>query len=452
MLQPSESTNQTQEQLEALRVALDSGYFVRVRQMLNDLPAPTIAHLLESSPHKARETLWRLVSKENEGEVLNFLNEDLQSDILNKLSPAEVVSLTEGLETDDIADILQQLPDQEINEVLLAMGDQDRQRLEAILSYPEDTAGGLLNTDTITVRSNHTLDVVLRYLRRHDEIPSMTDNILVVSREDHLVGLLPLRKVLVSDPALTVSEIMITDFEAIPVSMPDNEVAQLFERMDWVSAPVVDEDGKLLGRITIDDIVDVIMEDADHSLMSMAGLDEEDDTFAPVLKTAKRRAIWLGVNLVTAFLAAFVINRFSETIDQVVALAVLMTIVASMGGVAGNQTLTLVIRSMAIGQIGKSNSLWLMWRELGVGLLNGLLWALVAALIAIIWFADNKLAYIFAGAMIVNLIVAALSGAFLPMFLKKLKIDPALAGSVVLTTITDVVGFLSFLGLAALLY
>lgn len=452
MLQPSESTNQTQEQLEALRIALDSGYFVRVRQMLNDLPAPTIAHLLESSPHKARETLWRLVSKENEGEVLNFLNEDLQSDILNKLSPAEVVSLTEGLETDDIADILQQLPDQEINEVLLAMGDQDRQRLEAILSYPEDTAGGLLNTDTITVRSNHTLDVVLRYLRRHDEIPSMTDNILVVSREDHLVGLLPLRKVLVSDPALTVSEIMITDFEAIPVSMPDNEVAQLFERMDWVSAPVVDEDGKLLGRITIDDIVDVIMEDADHSLMSMAGLDEEDDTFAPVLKTAKRRAIWLGVNLVTAFLAAFVINRFSDTIDQVVALAVLMTIVASMGGVAGNQTLTLVIRSMAIGQIGKTNSLWLMWRELGVGLLNGLLWALVAAVIAIIWFADNKLAYIFAGAMIVNLIVAALSGAFLPIFLKKLKIDPALAGSVVLTTITDVVGFLSFLGLAALLY
>jgi magnesium transporter len=280
----------------------------------------------------------------------------------------------------------------------------------------------------------------------------MTDNLLVVSRDDLLVGLLPLRKVLVSDPGLTVSEIMITDFEAIPVSMPDNEVAQLFERMDWVSAPVVNEEGKLLGRITIDDIVDVIMEDADHSLMSMAGLDEEDDTFAPVFKTAKRRAVWLGVNLVTAFIAASVINRFAETIDQVVALAVLMTIVASMGGVAGNQTLTLVIRSMAIGQIGRTNSLWLMRRELGVGLLNGLLWAFVSALIAIFWFDDNKLAYIFAGAMVVNLIVAALSGAFLPMLLKKLKIDPALAGSVVLTTITDVVGFLSFLGLAALLY
>ena len=452
MVQPSENTNQTQEQLEALSEALESSSFVHARKMLNKLPAPSIAHLLESSPHKARETLWRLVSKENEGEVLNFLNEDLQSDILNKLSPKEVASLTEGLETDDIADILQQLPDQEINEVLSAMGEQDRQRLETVLSYPEDTAGGLLNTDTITVRRSHTLDVVLRYLRRHDEIPSMTDNLLVVSRDDNLVGLLPLRKVLVSDPSLTVSEIMITDFEAIPVTMPDNEVAQLFERMDWVSAPVINEEGRLLGRITIDDIVDVIMEDADHSLMSMAGLDEEDDTFAPVLKTAKRRAIWLGVNLITAFLAASVINRFSETIDQVVALAVLMTIVASMGGVAGNQTLTLVIRSMAIGQIGRTNSFWLMRRELGVGLLNGLLWAFIAALIAIFWFSDTRLAYIFAGAMVVNLIVAALSGAFLPMFLKKLNIDPALAGGVVLTTITDVAGFLSFLGLAALFY
>jgi magnesium transporter len=280
----------------------------------------------------------------------------------------------------------------------------------------------------------------------------MTDNILVVSRDDHLVGLLPLRKVLVSDPNLTVGDVMITDFEAIPVSMPDNEVAQLFERMDWVSAPVVDENGKLLGRITIDDIVDVIREDADHAFLGMAGLDEEDDAFAPVLKTAKRRAIWLGVNLITAFLAALVINRFSETIDQVVALAVLMTIVASMGGVAGNQTLTLVIRGMALGQIGRTNSIWLMWRELGVGLFNGLLWAVVAAVIAIIWFDDNKLGYIFAGAMIVNLVTAALSGAFLPLFLKRLNIDPALAGSVVLTTITDVVGFLSFLGFAALFY
>ena len=443
---------QTQEQLEELGTALQSGAFVRVRRMLNALPAATIAHLLESSPHNAREVLWQLVEKDNEGEVLNYLNEDIQADILGKLSPEEVASLTEGLETDDIADILQQLPEKVIQQVLLTMDEQDRNRLEAVLSYQEDTAGGLLNIDTITVRRFHTLDVVLRYLRRHNEIPHMTDKILVVSRDDQLVGTLPLRTLLVSDPNATVDEVMNTDYQAIPVSMSAKEVAQLFERMDLVSAPVINEDGKLLGRITIDDVVDVIRDDADHSLMGMAGLDEEDDTFAPVMKTSKRRALWLGINLITAFIAATVISQFSATIDQVVALAVLMTIVASMGGVAGNQTLTLVIRSMALGQIGKTNARWLMNRELKVAFLNGILWAVVAAVVAAIWFSDITLGYIFAGAMIINLMTAALAGAFLPMMLKSLNIDPALAGGVALTTITDVVGFMSFLGLAAIFY
>jgi len=452
MLDNTDKSIQTQEQLEELGSALESGAFVRVRRMLNALPAATIAHLLESSPHNAREVLWQLVEKDNEGEVLNYLNEDIQADILGKLSPEEVASLTEGLETDDIADILQQLPETVIQQVLLAMDEQDRNRLEAVLSYQEDTAGGLLNTDTITVRRFHTLDVVLRYLRRHNEIPHMTDKILVVSRDDHLVGTLPLRTLLVSDPNAMVDEVMNTDYQAIPVTMSAKEVAQLFERMDLVSAPVIDEDGKLLGRITIDDVVDVIRDDADHSLMGMVGLDEEDDTFAPVMKTSKRRALWLGINLVTAFIAATVISQFSATIDQVVALAVLMTIVASMGGVAGNQTLTLVIRSMALGQIGKTNARWLMNRELKVAFLNGILWALVAAVVAAIWFSDITLGYIFAGAMIINLMTAALAGAFLPMMLKSMKIDPALAGGVALTTITDVVGFMSFLGLAAIFY
>ncbi|MEX2366912.1 MAG: magnesium transporter [Pseudohongiellaceae bacterium] len=452
MSKANENNTRTQEQLHQLSTALESGAFVHVRQMLNSLSAPVIAHLLESSPHNAREVLWRLVEKDNEGDVLNYLNEDIQADILHKLSPEEVVSITEGLDTDDLADILQQLPEKVINEVLLAMGEQDRKRLEAVLSYSEDTAGGLLNTDTITVRQNLTLDVVLRYLRRHAEIPEMTDSILVVDRDDILVGILPLTTLLVSDTNLTVNEVMDTSFEAIPVTMNEVEVARLFERMDWVSAPVVDENGKLVGRITIDDIVDVIRDDADHSLMSLVGLDEEADTFAPVLKTARRRAVWLGINLITAFIAASVISQFSDTIDQVVALAVLMTIVASMGGVAGNQTLTLVIRSQALGQIGKTNAMWLMNRELAVAMLNGILWAVVAATTAVIWFGDMTLGYIFAGAMIVNLITAALAGAFLPLFLKSLKIDPALAGGVVLTTITDVVGFLSFLGLATIFY
>jgi len=452
MLESSETSIQTQEQLQELSTALEGGSFVRVRRMLNSLPAATIAHFLESSPHKARDVLWQLVEKDNEGEVLNYLNEDIQADILGKLSPEEVASMTEGLETDDLADILQQLPEQVIYQVLLAMDEQDRNRLEAVLSYPEDSAGGLLNTDTITVRRSHTLDVVLRYLRRHDEIPHMTDNILVVNRQDRLIGVLPLRTLLVSDPNATVDEVMVTDYNAIPVDMSEHEVAQLFERLDLVSAPVVNEDGKLLGRITIDDVVDVIRDDAEHSFMGMAGLDEEADTFAPVFKTSRRRALWLGINLITAFIAATVISSFSETIDQVVALAVLMTIVASMGGVAGNQTLTLMIRSMALGQIGKTNASWLMYRELKVALINGILWAVVAAVVAAWWFSDLTLGYIFAGAMIINLLTAALAGAFLPMMLKSLKIDPALAGGVALTTITDVVGFLSFLGLAAWLY
>ena len=448
----NENSTQTQEQLDRLSSALESRAFVRVRQMLNSLSAPIIAHLLESSPHKAREVLWRLVEKENEGEVLNYLNEDIQADILEKMSPEQVASITAGLDTDDLADILQQLPEQVIDEVLLAMGEQDRQRLQAVLSYSEDTAGGLLNTDTVTVRANHTLDVVLRYLRRHDELPEMTDNILVVDRNDKLIGILPIRTLLVSDPNQSVGEVMETDFEAIPVDMNAGDVARLFERMDWVTAPVIDEHGKLVGRITIDDVVDVIREDADHSLMSMVGLDEEADTFAPVLKTTRRRAVWLGINLVMAFLASIVISQFSETIDQVVALAVLMTIVANMGGVAGNQTLTLVVRSIALGQIGRTNAAWLLARELAVGTLNGLLWALIAATAAVLWFGDVTLGLIFAGAIVINLITAALAGAFLPLLLKNLKIDPALAGSMAVTTITDVMGFFSFLGLATLFY
>jgi len=280
----------------------------------------------------------------------------------------------------------------------------------------------------------------------------MTDNILVTSRDDHLVGILPLRTLLVSDPTTTVEDVMVTDYNAIPVEMSEQEVAQLFERMDLVSAPVINEEGKLLGRITIDDVVDVIRDDAEHSLLGMHGLDEEEDTFAPVLKTSRRRAIWLSINLVNAFIAATVISRFSETIDQVVALAILMTVVANMGGVAGNQTLTLVIRSMAIGQIGKSNQRWLMNRELQVAMVNGFILAAVAGGVATLWFSDVKLGVIFATAMVINLFTAALAGAFLPLFLKSLKIDPALAGSMAMTTVTDVVGFLAFLGLATIFY
>ena len=435
-----------------LNQAIDRGSLSQVRQMMRTLPAAGIAHLVESSPPKTRSVLWQLIDKESEGEVIQYLNEDLQNEILSELDAKEVIELTEGLETDDLADILQQLPIKVAQEVLEAMDQQDRQRVEQILSYDEDTAGGLMNTDSITVRRNHTVELVLRYLRRHETLPEMTDNILVVSRDDEFLGILPLKEVLVSDPNTSVREVMRKDISAIPVDMEATKVAQLFEQHDWVSAPVIDSNGKLLGRITIDDVVDVIRDTAEHSLMSMAGLDEEDDTFAPVLKTAKRRAVWLGVNLLTAVFASLVIYIFQETIDEVVYLAILMPIVANMGGVAGTQTLTLVIRSMALGHISSSNSSWLLIRELGVATINGIIWASLISVIAFIWYQDIGISYIIAGATMINLIIAALAGAYLPIFLKKINVDPALAGSVALTTVTDSIGFLAFLGLAQWFY
>jgi magnesium transporter len=442
----------SQEKLEELSDALDSGTFTDVRRMLNGMPTADVAHLLESSPPKFRHILWQLVEAKREGEVLGELSDDLQVLFLRDMDAAKVAFITEGLEDDDVADILQQLPDRITREVLNSMDHQDRARLEHVLNYADDTAGGLMNTDAITIRPRFTLEVVLRYLRRHEEIPEMTDNLIVVNRSDQFIGLLPLRTLLVSDPTCSVREMMVTDVKGIPVYMPDDEVARLFERNDWVSAPVVDDNDKLLGRITIDDVVDVIREDADHSFMSMAGLDEDEDTFAPILKTAPRRAVWLGINLATAFIAASMINLFQDTIEKVVALAVLMPIVASMGGIAGTQTLTILVRGIAMGQVGRSNQAWLINRELAVGLLNGILWAGVVAVAASVWFDDWSLGIIIAAAMVINMVTAAVTGAVLPLLLSRINIDPALAGGVILTTVTDVVGFVSFLGLATLFY
>jgi magnesium transporter len=442
----------SQQKLDELTLALDSGTFVDVRRMLNGLAAAEVAHLLESSPPKFRRILWQLVEVDQEGEVLGELSDELQSLFLSDMDAAEVAQITEGLEDDDIADILQQLPDRVTREVLHSMDHQDRARIEQVLTYPDDTAGGLMNTDTITIRARFTLDVVLRYLRRHKAIPEMTDKLIVVNRSDQFIGLLPLRTLLVADPSASVREMMSTDIDPISAELPDTEVARLFERHDWVSAPVVDDNGKLLGRITIDDVVDVIREDADHSFMSMAGLDEDEDTFAPVFRTAPRRALWLGANLATAFIAAAVINLFQDTIEKVVALAVLMPIVASMGGVAGTQTLTVLVRGIAMGQVGKNNQAWLIKREVIVGLLNSALLAAVVAVAASVWFDDWNIGIIIAAAMVINLVTAAFTGAVLPLLMHRVNIDPALAGGVVLTTVTDVVGFVSFLGLATLVY
>lgn len=447
------TTTDNQSALDKLSKALDSGALQQVRFTLNSTLRPVeVAHLLEKSPPKERQVLWNLIKEENEGKVLQYLPDDIQADILKTMDTDRVLALTESLDTDDVVDILQQLPERITRELLLVMDEQNRERFEEILAFPEDTAGGLMNTDTVTVRPDITVETVLRYIRRHNEIPEMTDSLFVVSRKDAYIGILPLTKLLVSDPDITVREIMSTSIDPIPADMPDHEVATLFEKHDLVSAPVVNDAGQLLGRITIDDVVDVIREDADHSLMSMAGLDEDEDTFAPIIKTTRRRAIWLGINLITALLASAVIGIFQTTIDKVVALAVLMPIVASMGGIAGSQTLTLVIRGQALGHVERSNAGWLLNRELLVGAINGTLWAMVVAAVAVFWFQDTTIGLIIGLAIIINLIAGALSGTLLPMILKSQGIDPALAGSVLLTTITDVVGFFAFLGLATYFY
>ncbi|MDB9842894.1 magnesium transporter [Porticoccaceae bacterium] len=435
--------------LSKLGATIDSATLNQVRHILNNLAPPDIAHQIETAPPKFRHVLWGLVDPEMSGEVIQELSDEIQMEFLNEMDGAEVASLTEGLDVDDIVDILQQLPDRVIPEVLKAMSVQDRHRVESVLTYNEDTAGGLMDTEVITVRPDITVDVVLRYLRRFEEIPDTTDNLFVVSRKDAFLGNLSLGKLLTSSPTTTVREVMNTEVQAIHVNLTDSDVAQLFQRYDLVSAPVVDNNNHLLGRITIDDVVDVIVEDADHSLLAMAGLSDTEDTFSPIARTAPRRALWLGVNLLTALLASTAISMFEATLDKVVALAILMPIVASMGGVAGSQTLTVMIRGMALGQVERGNLSWLLSKEFTVGALNGMLYAVVVGSVVSIWFQDMTMALIIGLAMAINLMAAALTGTLLPVFLRAMKIDPALAGSVILTTVTDIVGFVSFLGLAS---
>jgi magnesium transporter len=420
---------------------------------MNILKPVDVAHLLASSPSVQRTIIWNLFDEDLQSEIISHVDEEIVSDLLGDKSAEEIVHVLENVEADDdLTDILQHLPDALTQQVLRSMDDTDRARVENLLSYPEDTAGGLMATDIISVRARVTIDVVLRYLRRHAELPPMTDNIFVINAKEEYMGLLPVTTLLVSDPTMTVREMMTDEIEPIPATLPENEVALIFKRYDLVSAPVIDELGKLVGRITIDDVVDVIIDEADHSILGMAGLTEDDDAFAPILKTAWNRSFWLGTNLITAFIASAVINLFEETIIKVVALAILMPIVASMGGVAGSQTLILVIRKMAQGDLFESNQRWLVNRELAVGALNGIFWALIVAVVAAVIFQDYLLGAIIAIALAINLVVAALAGALLPGFLKSIHVDPAIAGAVVLTTITDVVGFMSFLGLASIFY
>lgn len=446
----AEQLSRNQEIVQRVQEALDANEILRVRQVIDELHPSEIADLLESLPSEVRDELWVHVGAEVEGDVLSHSSTAVRTGLLEQMAPGEVAAATEALESDDVADILQDLPESVADQVLRSMDEQNRQRIAAVLTYPEDTAGGLMNVDTVTVRSDVDVDVVLRYLRALRELPASTDRLIVVDRQNRYQGTLPLVSLVAAGADTPVADLVMSDESPIPAETPAGEVAVLFEQRDLISAPVVDDDGLLLGRITIDDVVDVIREESERTFMTVAGLDEESDVFAPIWTTTRRRALWLAVNLATAFLAAWVIGLFEATIAELVALAVLMPIVASMGGIAGSQTLTIVVRGLALGQVGAANARAVLSREVAVGLLNGVLWAIVVAVVAGAWFSSPGLGAVIGFAMVFNLFTAAFAGASIPLLLDRLDIDPALAGGVVLTTITDVVGFFAFLGLASL--
>ncbi|RZQ53130.1 magnesium transporter [Pseudoalteromonas phenolica] len=441
----------TLQQLQQVTQAINNGQFVQVRRILAETPPCDTALLLESSPNKIRKQLWQLVDPDIQGDVLEELSEDVRIGIIHQMDPELIAAATEDMDDDDLGEVLRSLPDDVYQDVVGAMDAQDRERATQALSYQEGSAGALMSTDTVTIRPDVTLDVVLRYLRLRGELPDGTDDLYVVDKENQFIGALPVATLLTNSPDKVVSELMDDEKETIPVSMDESEVAQLFERHNWISAAVVDDNNLLLlGRITIDDIVDVIREDAEHSMLSMAGLDDEEDTFAPVLKSSQRRSIWLGINLLTALLAAFVASFFESTLDILPILAVLNGIVPSMGGVAGSQTLTLVIRGIALGHINNTNQKFLLGKELAIGALNGILWSLLIAGVVALWQWDFVLGAVIAFAMFMNLLAAGIAGASIPIILKRMNIDPALAGSVVLTTVTDIVGIFAFLGTATL--
>ena len=442
--------DQHQENLRRLNDALEREAISEVYALVRELHPADVALLLESLPEGERDIVWSQLDPDSVAEVLAEADDAVRASHMRQMETQALAAVAQELDADDAADILQDLPEPVADEVLQAMDELHRQRLEAVLAYPEDSAGGLMNVDVLTVRADVTLETVLRYLRRRREIPEKTNRLFVVDRENIYVGMMRLADLLISDPEDSVREHIIEARDAIPASTDSHEVARLFEQHNLISAPVVDEEGKLVGRITIDDVVDVIREEGDQAFMRMAGLDEEDDIFASVFTTSRQRMLWLGVNLMTALLAAWVIGLFEATIEKVVALAVLMPVVASMGGIAGSQTLTIVIRGMALGQVGQSNAAWLLNREVMVGFINSLLWALVVAVIATYWFGQPALGIIVGVALVINLVIAAIAGTVLPLIMRRMMIDPALAGGVVLTTVTDVVGFMTFLGLGAM--
>ena len=440
-----------EENKKNLKIILDDSSNLslnQIRRLLNEMSPSEIAHALESSPPKQRNILFSLLETEEEGDVLFELGEEIQQDLVSNISNEELVEAVKELELDEIVDILQNLPEERMKKILSNMSKVDRQRIEMGLVFPENTAGGLLNTDVISVRPNNSIKEVINYLRGQKELPESTDKIFVVNINNYYLGELPISKIITTDPKMIVREIMDTDMPAIDVDLKDKDVATIFERNDLISSAVIDVNGQLIGRITIDDVVDVIREDADQNLLGMAGVAE--DTFAPPGRAARSRVFWLAMNLVTAFIAASTINLFQDVIDKIVYLAVLMPIVASMGGVAATQTLTIVLRGLTLEQINTSNIRWLFKRELAVAIINGIVLSALVGISTYLWFQDITIAILISSALVINLISSVLAGIVVPLILRRLNQDPAIGGSVVVTTVTDVVGFFSFLGLATI--
>jgi magnesium transporter len=451
MARRRKAEKEKEDRLAALRAALASGTLRSAHRMVNALHPAEIALLIESLPRGQRDLVWGFVDPEIEGEVLLELSEQVRAGLIQGMDAEQLVAAAEGMEVDDLADLVANLPETVMQRVLASLDRQDRERLNAVLAFGEDSAGGLMNTDTVSVRPDVSIEVVLRYLRMRGELPERTDSLFVVDRHDRYLGAIPLARLLTEDPERLVSECVQTEAPRIEPQTPAHEVAQLFQDRDLVSAAVVGaEDGRLLGRITIDDVVDVIREEAEHSVLSMAGLPDEDDVFAGIIPSTRRRLLWLGINLATAFLAGFVVQRFESTIEKVAALAALMPIVASMGGIAGTQTVTLIVRGLALGQVQWSNARWLLFKEIAVGGLNGLIWAVVVGAVTVVWLGTWRIALIIAAAMLINLLAAAGVGVLVPLALRRMRIDPALSAGVVLTTFTDVIGFATLLGLGAL--
>ena len=441
----------SEKKLGQLISDLERDQITSIQQTLTSLHPPEIARLLESLTPGKRKIIWQLVDQDDEGDVLKELVEDVRQNLIGEMDATELIAATQDMELDDLADLLVDLPETVTEQVITALDRQDQIRLESVMSYDEDTAGGLTNPRIISVRRGITIEVLMRYLKRLNKLPEHTNYIYIVNRNDEYLGALKLVDLFLEDKNKPIETIMDESVKAMLADVDVKQVAIDFQNLDLISMPVIDEKNRLLGQITVDDVVDVIQDQVNSEIFNMAGLDDEDDIFAPVILSTKRRAVWLGMNLITAFVVAGAIGLFQEILQQIVILAVLMPIVASMGGVAGNQTLILVIRGIAMGKIQRSNARKLLVKESSVALLNGLTWSIVVSVLAVVLFQTTwAIGLIVGAAMLLNIFASAIAGVAIPFLLKKMGIDPALAGGVLMITLTDVLGFVTFLGLATL--